>query len=320
MSTIPDFPRAVPYIHTIRLFTSGPRRLRDVVADLLHAGVAKGDAWTDPVRDKDGGGLIGHHVWCQRSPEAAFPVLEYWQDKLHAVVSRWDLAVDWPGSIIERRIRHDWLRLHTLMKHRRRFNGRSKALWSRGRIVEVREAARSQMLDWVNESDFDEQYDQHGDGLGPVYWIAERARKEAGVGSAAKQLVLYSDKRESNHLELRQEQANDFARRKYHADLMIRDLLKINPQEYFKRSIKLVEFDPDDHYERVKRILDKQAADDLFKVPSERDYRYLGSWINELLGISAQRLHDQFPKLKKQVIPISVLNMPDRLVFPFGGV
>jgi hypothetical protein len=45
--------------------------------------------------------------------------------------------------------------------------------------VAVRAAARNDMLFWVNEHDFDEQYDQHGDsGLNTVYWIAERVLAE----------------------------------------------------------------------------------------------------------------------------------------------
>jgi hypothetical protein len=119
---IPTFPQAVPYIHSVRLFTSRPRELGDVKAELDRAGVGS-SGWNRVIRD---GYWVGSTVWCNGIPEDAFNVLDDWEHKLPAVVSRWDLAVDWPGNIIERQTRHRWLAYHMLLKDRRGSSGRVK--------------------------------------------------------------------------------------------------------------------------------------------------------------------------------------------------
>ena len=273
-----DFPPAVCYLDSIRLFTRCRQRPGFVVAALTDAGVGK--AGCDRAIGKHRQ-QVGWTIFAHQPSERAMHVLDDAQQALHGIVSRWDLSADWAGDTFERETRHEWLMLHTMLRYRRRSN--------------------SMFVFGEEESN----------EWGTVYWIEHRSRKDRSPAST--ELVLYSTRRKLtgkrvNHLELRHHRPRK--------PVQVRDLLQINPAQHFQKKVKLATLDVVSLRKKMLRAIEQErrAADLLTVLPN-----YGGrveSLLKKLQDVEAQQHHDLHPKWILQTIPMTVLRLPDYIVFP----
>jgi hypothetical protein len=280
-STAPFFPPATCYFDTINLFTTVPRRPSYVIAALNAAGV--GHAGIDPAFGKYGQ-QTGWVIFCHQPSEAAMHVLDQAQQKLYGIVSRWDIAADWAGSYEERDERHQWLRAHTVLLHRRRTNSML--------IYKLRD------------------HEEEENGLAnTVCWIEHRSRKDRS--SASTELILYSDR-----CKLTDQRVNHLEQRNHHLrhPIRVRDLLQINPAEHFKEKIRLLALDVDSLRRKMLRGEQQRIGlDPVFAKPT--NFKRMECLLRNLEEADIQSVRDYDPRIPVITIPMSVLQLPSSVSF-----
>jgi hypothetical protein len=228
-------------------------------------------------------GQTGWTIWAHRLPEQAWQVVDDAVNKLvGGRISRFDLAVDWAGDYEERVVRHEWIAMHTLLKHRRRTN----SMFFFGEEI-------------------------YGIG-GTVYWVDYEGRK----GSAATEMVLYSHRAKRNHLELRHHRPSSLGDGPKHP-IQVKELLRINPSEHFggrKGKIKLAALDVDKLRKQIKWAERGRLRNDASARPV--DWKREKTWLEKIQDVEVQKIHDRHPDWTLKSIPLSTLQLPESIIFP----